>query len=274
MNAFNKFLDTWNLRSKSFDEQLLLYVTLLSIWDKSPKTVTTYISGICSEYKLLGIKVQNEFLLQRILHGVCTLNKGPRWVCFPVLIQHLPHVIAQIGYLASPYHRHLYSAMTYMAYHCLLWVGKITDSPHNIRERDVEFLTRHIHRVSNLQMATNVVLVRFALTRTDPHGEKQQVTWCAMERDPQICSIKVLLDYLAVKPPMTEFFFVNPDKRPVSREAFITVLNKAMALATGDTCHYKSHSLRMGGAVYLLLSGWSLDQIMVRRRWVTPWTSM
>lgn len=32
-----------------------------------------------------------------------------------------------------------------------------------------------------------------------------------------------------------------------------------------DQVHtYRSHSLRMGGAVYLLLSGWNMDQIMAR----------
>ena len=60
MKSFNQFLDMWAFRGWPFDEQLLLYTALLSIWDKSPKTVTTYVSAIKSEYKLLGITVKND----------------------------------------------------------------------------------------------------------------------------------------------------------------------------------------------------------------------
>lgn len=143
MKVFHHFLDSWGLHSKNFDEQLLLFATLMSICDKSPCTVATYVSGVRSEFKLLGIMVKNEFLLQRILKGVQNLNHGLRQPRYPVLVQQLPAILAQIGHVTTCYQHKLFSAMALLAFHCLFRVGEITASPlpHNIQENCVEFLT-------------------------------------------------------------------------------------------------------------------------------------
>ncbi len=76
VSVFEFFIHKFNLMRAPFDSQLTLFVTLMSIADKSPRTVSTYVSGIKSHYKLKGVQVQNEFLLHRMLQGVRRLNKG------------------------------------------------------------------------------------------------------------------------------------------------------------------------------------------------------
>ncbi len=246
-----------------------MYTALLSIWDKSPRTVSTYVSAIRSEYKILGVTVKNEFLL-RLLKGVRSLNRGVRRKRLPILNQHLPNLVSQIKNISSPYDGLLYSAMTLLAFHCLLRVGEITDSEHNLRESGMEILARHLSRSVNLTEAKTIILLKFGSTKTDPYGEKEQFTWCATELQPNICPVRALYSYLSVRPSNAEFLFCPPQGLPIERKAFIRVLNMACALAIDNSAQYKSHSLRMGGAVYMLLSGWSMEQIMARGRWVTP----
>ncbi len=118
MDSFEKFLDEWDLRGSHFDDQITLFATLLSICDKSPKTITTYISAIRSQYRLKGIEIENEFLLMRILRGVKSFKRGPRRVRLPLLVQQLPDILRQVSFVTTPYQASLYQAMILLAFHC------------------------------------------------------------------------------------------------------------------------------------------------------------
>ncbi len=74
---FENFISASNLRDCSFDEQLALFITLLSITDRSPSTISTYVSGVKSQAKLRGVTLDNEFLVMRMLKGTRTFNWGP-----------------------------------------------------------------------------------------------------------------------------------------------------------------------------------------------------
>lgn len=225
---------------------------------------------IKSEYKLKGITIQNEFLLQWMLRGVRSFNRGTRRKCPPILTQHLPHILSQVSNISNPYDARLYRAMILLSFHCLLQVGEITQSDHNIQESSVEILSRHLSGASYLQETKNVVIIHFRSTKMDPFGEKSQITWCTTESNPQICPVRALFDFLASRPEGGEFPFCTPSGAPIRRHAFVTIFNAACALAVGNEAHIKTHSICMGGAVYMLLSGWTLDQIMARGRWVMP----
>ncbi len=104
VKSFTEFLDHWDLRSETFDRQLIMYITFLSISDrpKSPKTIATYVSGIRSEYKLIGQDVQNEFLIRRMIRGVKTFNRGERRVRLPILVQHLEPMLHSLSLFLGP----------------------------------------------------------------------------------------------------------------------------------------------------------------------------
>ncbi len=246
LNSFNKFLDLWHLRNTSFDHQLTLYAALMSIWDKSPRTILTYVSAIRSEYK---IQVQNEFLLMRLLYSVRCLNQGQRCQRNQILIQHLTPLLAQIGYFTDTYTTILYRAMILLSFHCLLRISEVTKSPHNLRATHLEVLVRNISMVPNLALAKTLLLVTFGLTKTDQTGEEHQFTWCAKELEPQVCPIMAMMKYLAICPKDLEFLFCDSVGMPVKWEHFISVFNKASALAIHNMASYSTHSLCMGGGV-------------------------
>lgn len=76
MGLFNKFIEKWDLQQISFDKQLTLYISFLSICDLALTTIATYISAVKGHKKLDGVQVQNDFLIAQMLKGVKNLNKG------------------------------------------------------------------------------------------------------------------------------------------------------------------------------------------------------
>ncbi len=76
VTAFYKFIQNWGLQAHSFQDKLLLFITLLSVSDKSPSTISTYVSAIKSQYKLDGKSVENEFLLHMHRGAVYLLMSG------------------------------------------------------------------------------------------------------------------------------------------------------------------------------------------------------
>ncbi len=59
-------------------------------------------------------------------------------------------------------------------------------------------------------------------------------------------------------------FFVDQKGRPIMREQFCKTLSLAVKLVLGKSTNYASHSVRIGGAVHLYLSSWTVDQIMAQ----------
>ncbi len=144
----------------------------------------------------------------------------------------------------------------------LLWIGEITQSQHNIKNVDINFYM--CHKQGN---AKTLVILYFASSKTDQTGVRKQWTWVTGESNRTLCPIQALMYYLARRPHNVDYFFVGAHGHPITRKQFIKMLNLGTELAIGKNKHYSSHSLWIGGAVHLYLSGWSLKQIKNKGRW-------
>ena len=160
--------------------------------------------------------------------------------------------------------------MTLLAFHCLLRIGEITSSEHNLSWSSLEILARNLTKAGNLTNAKSVLILRFGSMKMDSHGEKEQLTWCATEINKPICPVQHMYQYLAIRPNCNGPLFCTPEGNPVPHQAYVLAFSTACALAIGNSSHYKTHSLHMGCAVYMLLSGWTLEQIMATGHWVMP----
>ncbi len=147
-------------------------------------------------------------------------------------------------------------------FHCLLCVGEVTKSLHNVWQEGFTLLARH-YCGTPLEAHTLVAFFTFSSTKTDQLGVKNQWTWAGAEEWDSICPIKRLLSFLEVRGEL-EWFFCSQDGSPVHRSHFVNWLSEALQHVLGPGKTYKSHSLRMGGAAYLLLSGWAPEQIMAQ----------
>ena len=159
VRAFHSFVRDWKLERKSFQEQVLLFVTLLSVCDKAPQMISSYVSAIKADYKLQtpGNLSGNEFLLSRVLRGCWVMNRGPRLQHWPIMPQMLPIIICNLAATVSPYNKKLYPAVVTLMFHALLRVGEVTHSKHNLPQKGVSILARHLGTRNTLnQLITEI----------------------------------------------------------------------------------------------------------------------
>ena len=93
---FENFLLCWSLMHVEFDKQITLFVTFLSISDLAPSTIATYASAIKGKYHIMGIEVQNEFLLSCMLKGIQKFNRGPQLQRCPFTLQMIKTIFAKL----------------------------------------------------------------------------------------------------------------------------------------------------------------------------------
>ncbi len=271
VDSFHSYIQEWGIQSQSFEEQLFLFVTFLLVCDKAPTTVASYVSGIKSHYKLQGVEIQNELLLSRMIRGVRNFNKGERCPRLPLLIQQLSLIIDAIQARFPRYYQILYKSMVLTMFHGLLRVREVTDTKHNLLAKNVSILTRHLDESRSLTQHQNLVTLHFDTTKSDQYGTKNQWTWFGPEKNSP-CPVRAILEYIRIRPQAT-WFFVKPNGLPIPRPEFLQTLNEVFAQVLHGHILYHSHSLRMGGAVYLMLNGWSKEQIMAKGRWVSSETA-
>ena len=264
IHSFENFSWEFSLTGQTLDKRLTLYVTLLSILDLSPRTIRTYIGGIKTHYRLKREVVENEFLLKKMLLGVHQFNWGEQLKCMPILVQHLSTILTHWQRGRNPYETALLPAIIWTMFYGLLRVGEISESPHNLKHSSLNVLARHYNPNCPLDAHQVVITLDFQTMKTDQYGEQSQWIWFAKEEDhPEICPIRAMLKYLALCPEHSEWLFCDKIGRPLTHQFVAENLNQSFKWI--DNVHkYRTHSLRIGGAMYLLMSGWTMEQIMAR----------
>ncbi len=95
---FENFLLCWSLMHIEFDKQITLFISFLSISDLASSTIATYVSTIKGKYCLMGIEVQNEFLLSHMLKGIQKFNRGPWLQRCPFTLQMIKKIFAKLDW--------------------------------------------------------------------------------------------------------------------------------------------------------------------------------
>ncbi len=199
--AFEKFVHDWGVQDFSLDQKLHLFVTFMSVLDRAPQTIATYVSAIHSAYCMRNHHVENEFLLTRMLRGVKKFNKGMQCTRLPLLVQQLSPLCEAYRHRYPAYQAKLLASMTLTAFYTLLRVGKITNFTHNLQYAKVRLFTRHLMEEKSLTKHQSMIILNFGTTKTDPTGEKKQWTWIESERWGP-CPVTTLLSYLEVRPTL------------------------------------------------------------------------
>lgn len=133
-------------------------------------------------------------------------------------------------------------------------------------------LTQNFHFDKDLREGVNIIIIHFHKRKSDRVGDKEQWTWAAAERNKLICPIHHILSFIKIRPSGAQHLFCYQNGKPVLHYGFLKVLNRAFKFIKPNMA-YSSHSLRMGRAVYLRLSGWSNEQIMAWGRWASSQTA-
>ncbi len=137
---FDEFVEKWGLFYQTFDHQLMLFILYLSSCDRAPSTIITYISVIKSQKKLLGICLENEFLLTRLIKGVKKFKHRIHRHRQAISTQLLYQMLCGIHKLNLPaLWKTTFAVMAVTCFFGLLHLGEVMQSLHNIKADDVHF---------------------------------------------------------------------------------------------------------------------------------------
>ena len=234
-----------------------MYVSYLHQSGLSPATLVSYTCAIGYVHRLLGHKdPTSATLVQKLLAGAVKLSpkSQPR---LPITLIMLGHLTSALKFTVdNHHHRVLVHAMFTVGFFGLMRIGELTQSKHKL-------VPIMLHQLTILQ---DKALVRISHFK---HNQKLKPVDIPLLPSPiwDICPIRSLNRYLAIRGRSPGPLFAFPGSQPVPREFLSLHLKKALIFCGFHPDRYKSHSLRIGGASYLAEQGYTDSQIRLMGRW-------
>ena len=237
--------------------QVSIYVSYLHQRGLSPASMVSYTCAIGYVHRLMGFKdPTSSNLVQKLLAGAVKLS--------PRSVSRLPITLIMLGQLGSAlnftvdshYHRVLVHSMFMVGFFGLMRIGELTQTKHKL-------VPLHLHQLTLFQDKAIVRITHFK------HNHKLKPVDIPLVSNPiaDICPLRSLLRYLAVRGNSPGPLFAFPGMVPVPRDFFTSHLQQALSFCGFHPDKYKSHSLRIGGASYLAELGYSDAQIRLMGRW-------
>ena len=111
----------------------------------------------------------------------------------------------------------------------------------------------------------SVIGLRIKQSKTDPFREGVTIYLGATGKD--ICPVKALLAYIAIRPPDPGPLLLTQSGQPLSRQMLVSRLQKAVANAGLNSDHFNGHSFRIGAATSAAKNGIEDSLIQTMGRW-------
>ena len=195
-------------------------------------TITNYVSSVWKLHDYLGYAHPDPscFLIQSTLRGAKRLLGSATKPALPVTPANLVDIFYRLDF--SKYKDLQFWCALVLSFRCLLRVGHITRSPHEIQVRDIEF--------TDCGMDLTI-----RSSKTIQFRERVNVVPVVESKDSVLCPVAVLRDYLAARP--------RKPTDPLFGVSYSTYSSKfsSMCKAIGLEGQYTTHSVRRGAATYL-----------------------
>lgn len=237
------------------DIVLIRFVAFTHERKYASSSITSAVSAISFVHKVMGARDPAESVfVRKILQG-CKRLSSPSDTRLPITARILEDVMeASRTVITSLYASLRFKAMCTLAFHALLRVGEMTNSPNNLQRDDV-------------YMETDAVILTF---RTYKHsgGAVSQHTIKACSNT-KICAVAMMQQYLQMRGTRTGPLFLSDTGEAVLRSNFCANLKSALQLKGYPQARYNTHSFRIGAATHLASQGASDAQIRHAGRWAS-----
>ena len=138
---FNQFFIRLDRKPEHWDERLILFIGYLIDSKRQSSTVKSYISAIRAVLQDNGIKLKNDQYLITSLIKACRLNNDKVHNRLPIQKSMLEVILRKVKNYYNkrnqPYLRDLYRCLFSTMYYGLFRIGKLTQSKHVVKARDV-----------------------------------------------------------------------------------------------------------------------------------------
>lgn len=231
---------------------LLRFVSFLFHQGYAYASISVMLSAISYIHKARKLDDPCDIQVKNALLGAKNLSP-PQKGSLPVHIETLEDIsnLAD-GVLPNSFTLLLFRAMTILAYFALLRVGEFTFSKHTLRYEDIV-------------LTQDTITINF---QSFKHSKGKPFVHTIHARKPSaICPVQALSSYLQVRPSGHEFLFVKENGRTPSRKEFWDWMREVLQQCGINVELYSPHSLRIGMATHMALSGASTEQIKIAGRW-------
>ena len=267
---FNRFYLRLDKKPDNWEDRLVLYVGHLIHSGRKSTTIRCYISAIRAILQDANVELMEDKVLLSSLTRACKIHNDVINTHLPIRKTTLSLLLKGVTKLfresPQPYLETLYKTMFITAYYGLFRIGEITDSPHNIKAKDV-------------QVGTNKNKLMFILRSSKTHnpGDKPQIVKIDQldninQKESSPCPFKYINSYLKMrklrrKGDKQEPFFVFKDRSPVTAANFRLILKQSLKAAGLDCTFYSASGFRSGRACDLLDLGISVETIRKLGHW-------
>ena len=241
-------------------DQLIQYISFLSIQQLAPSTISTYLAGISYYHKLYNMNdTTKSFIVTKVIEGTKRkpVLKDPR---SPItldilskLVEALPHVCSNL------YEASMFQAAFCTAFFAFLRVGEFTTKSKVVLEDRVlkvsDLLVTHADEFS--------ILIRGSKTDQRGRSIKLVINTSAIPFKP----VPFIAKFLASRPiGSAQQLFIHLDNSPLTRYQFCKILHCSIQFI-GWKGFYRSHSFRIGAASEFHMRGVPDETIKLWGRW-------
>lgn len=267
-NRFNKFISRFDVIPPKWEDRIIVWATHLADNRRKSATIRSYISAIRYCLGLDGIRVSHDNCELAAIIQAAKHENDQLYIRLPIQ-KHLMKLIHQfieahyIKALGQTYQGFWLQAIFSMAYHGMMRISELADSPHAVKAQDI------IHGRNK-----NKVTIYLRSSKTHSISDQPQIiiipeliNWT------RYCPVKLITRFALCRGRFARYpeqpFFINQDGSPITPQQFRSNLKFILFTLGLPSELYGSHSFRAGKATDEKLSGKSVKTIKSEGRWST-----
>lgn len=258
--SFQQFLSLQgsSLSMQISHNQLINYIAYMFEEGYSYSTVKSYLSGIGFFLKLHDQEdTTQKFLVKKALNGFARLDfrKDDRQPITRDILLKIVKALPNICH--SNYEVKMFQASFSLAFFGFLRAGEFTSTHYN---------SNRIMLRSHLSLDKDTATVIVPFSKTDQLGQSSKL-FISKQEHQEICPIRLLSDYVSLRPMYNGPLFCHLNSSPLSYYQFSSILKQSLNFAGLDASLYNTHSFRIGAATQSYMDGLSNEVLQVRGRW-------
>ena len=232
------------------ESTLLLFATYLANTNISYATIKIYISAIRHLHVTTGMhsffNLQLTPRLQQVLKGIQKSQSVtlPPKVRLPITIKMMESIKRLIWQTPKTYTNLMIWAAWCLAFFGFLRVSEFT-IPSNSQFDEASHLCLNDISIDSRDNP-KMLQIRLKQSKTDPFRRGVSIYLGTTESN--LCPVKGILPYLALRGTCTGPLFIYPDGRGLTRQRFKAALDNLLTDLHMDKKHYNTHSFRIGAA--------------------------
>ena len=269
---FNKFVISLDVKPKSWEDRVILFVSHLIDKGLQSSSVKSYVSAIKRVLIDDGCPWQDQKAILSALTKSCRMINDRVMTRLPITCGLLELILFEVQrryrvVSNQPYLEIMYKALLALGYYGMMRIGELTLSEHVVK-------VRNVHLAENKQKI--MVVLYFSKTHSKANRpQKIKIMANNIERAGNykhryFCPFKLVKDFLILRHSFNEDIeplFVYSDGRPVTPDQARAVLADPINKLGLDSTLYGMHSLCIGRTSDLAKFHYEIDEIRRLGRW-------